>query len=81
MLGVGLYFVRITYLRFDEKHATPDLTNPWRGSTKTPASVLTVHAALRGRGTRHLYLETSSVSKQWRPVYIPPADPWLQLKV
>jgi hypothetical protein len=27
-------------LRFDEKHATPDLTNPWRGSTKSPASVL-----------------------------------------
>jgi hypothetical protein len=45
MLGVGLYFVRITHLRFDEKHATPDLTNPWQGSTKTPASVLTVHAA------------------------------------
>jgi hypothetical protein len=58
VLGVGLYFVRITYLRFDEKHATPDLTNPWLGSTKTPASVLTVHAALRGGGTRYLYLET-----------------------
>jgi hypothetical protein len=27
LLGVGLYFVRITHLRFDEKHATPDLTN------------------------------------------------------
>jgi hypothetical protein len=40
LLGVGLYFVRITHLRFDEKHATPDLTNPWQGSTKTPASVL-----------------------------------------
>jgi hypothetical protein len=66
MLGVGLYFVRITYLRFDEKHAEPDLTNPWQGSTKTLASVLTVHAALRGGGIRHLYLETSSVSKQWR---------------
>jgi hypothetical protein len=40
VLGVGLYFVRITLVRFDEKHATPDLTNPWQGSTKTPASVL-----------------------------------------
>jgi hypothetical protein len=40
MLGVGLYFVRITLVRFDEKHATPNLTNPWQGSTKTPASVL-----------------------------------------
>jgi hypothetical protein len=40
MLGVGLYFVRITLVRFDEKHAMPDLTNPWQGSTKTPASVL-----------------------------------------
>jgi hypothetical protein len=40
LLGVGLYFVRITLVRFDEKHATPDLTNPWQGSTKTPASVL-----------------------------------------
>jgi hypothetical protein len=86
LLGVGLYFVRITHLRFDEKHATPDLTNPWQGSTKTPASVLTVHAAycpiqLAGGGPRHLYLETSSVSKQWRPVYIPPADPKLEVKV
>jgi hypothetical protein len=48
LLGVGLYFVRITHLRFDEKHATPDLTNPWRGRTKTPASVRTVHAAHTG---------------------------------
>jgi hypothetical protein len=30
LLGVGLYFVRITLVRFDEKHATPDLTNPWQ---------------------------------------------------
>jgi hypothetical protein len=68
MLGVGLYFVRITHLRFDEKHAEPDLTNPWQGRTKTPASVLTVHAALKGRGAHHLYLETSSVSKQARSI-------------
>jgi hypothetical protein len=86
LLGVGLYFVRITHLRFDEEHAKPDLTNPWRGRTKTPASVRTVHAAycqiqLGERGPGHLYLETSSVSKQWRPVYIPPADPKLAVKV
>jgi formate hydrogenlyase subunit 6/NADH:ubiquinone oxidoreductase subunit I len=75
-------------VRRKTRHARP---NQLRGKAELKLRPLycidcTVHAAycpiqLVGRGPRHLYRETSSFSKQWRPVYIPPADQGCQMAV
>jgi hypothetical protein len=61
-------------IRRKTRHAQPDQSVARQYQNSGLCTASTVHAAycpiqLRGRGTRHLYLETSSVSKQWRPVY------------